>query len=531
MTTGWNFVSGESWKEYIQRSSITNDLDSSHRESAKSMINAISSQTTNILTGFNSLGSSIDGVFDQLNSNLGSGFNMVADRMNAVAGEIGNMNSAFQWGFSNMITHMEGMNESLDRLIRIAKTPVQTWAYNQFEIARENFRKKLYDNALKRLEKAVNGDQTSAGYEEEWRFHNMIGVIRLGFYDCDIDLVDPEKAEKEFLLAARYAEIDEPKSAAKAYLSAGWSAYVQGKLPEALKYTKKAISVDKNLTEGFFQLAKFYMADNKPQEALPYLKQSINESTEYIIKAAGDGDFKAKENDLNDFFNSMKQEAISALEPKIRPHLENAIKWSEEVDEVSECRGIIESWDTLLDGNGGLLDILNYDDEDLGKDVSTVKSLYEKGIVRKKIEKAIKEERIAVENKIDKSRCVFDLENLKEEFSASFFENKEMINISKFYNKLGFSLDNDKGTSQQFFISTFGKISLESVFLENRKIIEKYNEKLKYLKKHERDLSRNGSELISIVLKEMSTVPNEDKTIKEIILSCCDDKYAFLNYI
>jgi len=106
-----------------------------------------------------------------------------------------------------------------------------------------------------------------------------------------------------------------------------------------------------------------------------------------------------------------------------------------------------------------------------------------------------------------------------------------MINISKFYNKLGFSLDNDKGTSQQFFISTFGKISLESVFLENRKIIEKYNEKLKYLKKHERDLSRNGSELISIVLKEMSTVPNEDKTIKEIILSCCDDKYAFLGDI
>lgn len=47
------------------------------------------------------------------------------------------LNATFNWGFSEILTSLGLINESLESLIQIAKTPVQTWAYEQFEIARE----------------------------------------------------------------------------------------------------------------------------------------------------------------------------------------------------------------------------------------------------------------------------------------------------------------------------------------------------------------------------------------------------------
>jgi len=185
------------------------------------MIGAISGQTASILTGMESSTRAISEGMD-------AGFSSLAVQMDAIAGEISELNAGFQWGFGQMIAQMGGMNASLRELIQIAKTPVQTWAYNQFEIARENFRKGLFTNCIKRLDKAINGDQTSAGYEEDWRFHQMVGVVRLSFFGCEPGLIDLALAEEAFLLAASYARTDEPQEAAKALLSAGWSAFVQG---------------------------------------------------------------------------------------------------------------------------------------------------------------------------------------------------------------------------------------------------------------------------------------------------------------
>ena len=42
MAIGWNYMWGESWHEYIQRSMITNDLTTAQQESSRAMIGAIS---------------------------------------------------------------------------------------------------------------------------------------------------------------------------------------------------------------------------------------------------------------------------------------------------------------------------------------------------------------------------------------------------------------------------------------------------------------------------------------------------------
>jgi len=254
MASGWNYIWGESWKEYIQRSTITGDLERAQQQSTREMVGAISGHTASILTGMNlmggqlsssmdrgfaqvgssinQLGNAVGAGFDQLGATMSDGFGQLGSamydgfaqlggQMDQIAGEIAGLNASFQWGFGQMIAQMGGMNDSLNTLIKLAREEVQRLAYNHFEIARDAFRRQLYEDCLEELGKAISGDHVSSGYKLEWRFHQMQGVIRLGYFGCEPSLVDPAQAEQSFLLAAKYARADFPEEAAKAYLSAG----------------------------------------------------------------------------------------------------------------------------------------------------------------------------------------------------------------------------------------------------------------------------------------------------------------------
>ena len=383
MATGWNYMWGESWHEYLQRSTITNDLTMAQQESSRAMIGAISEQTFSILTG-------IESSTSVLSEGMYAGFSMLGGQMDMIAQEISGLNASFQWGFAQMIAQMGGMSASLQKLIQIAKTPVQTWAYNQFEIARENFRKGLYTNCLKRLDKAINGDQTSAGYEEEWRFHQMIGVVRLGFFGCEAKLIDLAQAEQAFLLAAGYAKVDEPQEAARAFLSAGWSAFVRGELPVALRHTEQAIALDANLTEALFQAAKIQMASGAPRLALPVLRKAIDQVPTYVVKAAADGDFRRHEEDLNSFYKGVRQEVFIALAPTVEQVLNETVEWAKTIREVAECAPMCDRWCELLGGSWGLLELLSYRKDGFDRDRQSVAGARLRGLARMDSERRAK---------------------------------------------------------------------------------------------------------------------------------------------
>jgi len=207
------------------------------------------------------------------------------------------------------------MADSLKELIKIAKTPTQTAAYEHFEIARDMYRKGLYAESLDELEKVLNGvPGVSSDYKYEWRVHQLIGVIRLGFADCDLNLVNLEEAESAFLNAGKYAKADYPQNAAIAYLSAGWAAYCQGKMSEALTHTENAMKLKPDFGEAIFQSAKILAAQNNIENAFPMLRKAIDLDLFYSIKASGDGDFKKHEAGLNQFISSLTTEKYKLLE-------------------------------------------------------------------------------------------------------------------------------------------------------------------------------------------------------------------------
>ncbi len=253
--------------------------------------------------------------FERISYSMDAGFDRLSDG-------ISELNATFHWGFGAILASIGHMNDTLSELVKIAKTPVQTVAFNHFEIARDAFRQGLYRESLEELDKAISGDHTSSGYKLEWRFHQMKGTLQLGFADCDMSLYDLGKAEESFLTAARYGKTDYPHDAGRAFLSAGWAAYCQGKMKEALAHTEQAMALHPEMGEVFFQASKVQMALGEVESALPMLAKAIEIDRFYALKAAGDGDFQQHDVQLRSFLDALRKEKYRQCVPKVKAALD-----------------------------------------------------------------------------------------------------------------------------------------------------------------------------------------------------------------
>ncbi len=259
----------------------------------------IAEQTRSIIASNEELQERHISVSENLSTEMSRGFERLSFDLQKISDGISELNATFIWGFSEMLTMVGSMRDSIEELVKIAKTPAQTWAYEQFEIARDAFRRGHYSDSLKHLDNAIDGYAGNTGYRLEYRFHFLLGVIRLGsFKNNASDIVDLARAKRAFIDAAEYAGYDQPREAGRALLSAGWAAYCEGMMTEAVQYTSRAVALNPQLAEAHFQLAKIQMHVDNPEDALPPLRRAIELDPEYSIKAAAEDDFKRENGDL-----------------------------------------------------------------------------------------------------------------------------------------------------------------------------------------------------------------------------------------
>lgn len=86
---------------------------------------------------------------------MNTGFDRLSYHLQDISSGISGLNATFHWGFGQLIAGIGHMNDVLSELLKIAKTPVQTVAFNHFEIARDAFRKGLLQESLEELDKAI----------------------------------------------------------------------------------------------------------------------------------------------------------------------------------------------------------------------------------------------------------------------------------------------------------------------------------------------------------------------------------------
>ncbi len=364
-----NYVWGTSLShaDYLQAQSFVCDVKSATRDAARKVSMDISHQTRDVIASNELLqreqmelltastdrtvGTLNDG-FERISYTVDAGFDRLSD-------DVSELNATFHWGFAAVLASIGHTNDTLSELVKMAKNPVQTVAFNHFEIARDAFRQGLYRESFEELDRAILGDHTSAGYEREWRFHQLRGILQLGFADCDMSLYDLAKAEKSFLAAARYGKTDYPHDAGRAFLSAGWAAYCQGKMKEALAHTKRAIKLHPAMGEGFFQASKIQMALGDVEKGLSLLAKAIDRDSFYALKAAGDGEFQLYDDMLRGFLDALRKEKYCQFLPKVKAVLDKltVVELAPDVADNNELR-LLRAF--LAEGaNWPLLDMLN----------------------------------------------------------------------------------------------------------------------------------------------------------------------------
>jgi hypothetical protein len=152
----------------------------------------------------------------------------VVQAVEGVRSAIYDVDRTLRWGFSEVLLALGGMNDTLQSLLVAVRTPAQTAAMEQFEVARDCVRKGLFPEALEAIGAALDGNSSSPGYKLEWRFHFLKGTLHLGSFDNHSpEIVDLALAEQCFLTAAKYARADYPRDAARALTAASWACFVR----------------------------------------------------------------------------------------------------------------------------------------------------------------------------------------------------------------------------------------------------------------------------------------------------------------
>jgi tetratricopeptide (TPR) repeat protein len=224
----------------------------------------------------------------------------VVEGLGTLDASINELSAKFDWGIARLEAALGGINDSLSDLVRLVGSPERTWAYEQFDMARDAFRRGLFPEALEYIERAINGDQHHTGYKIEHRFHHFLGIVRRGDYkNTSPDIVDLEKAERAYVNASRYAEADHKSDAARALCGAGWVAYCQGKIDVSETYTRRSLQFAKT-GEANYQLSKLLMHRNSVQAGLERLADAIQTDPLYGIRCFDDPDFQRHEPSVGD---------------------------------------------------------------------------------------------------------------------------------------------------------------------------------------------------------------------------------------
>lgn len=210
--------------------------------------------------------------------------------------------SILEWGFDATLIQLGRINDQLSEIRNLLQNPSLTWAYEQFNRARDRYRRGHYSDALESVDNALGGHGTELGDKTEHRFHYLRGIILLGSMENNSsEIVDLPEAETAFLKASKYAAHDFPFEAGDALMCAAHAANHQGRFSEAAGYAEKGLRFQQ--TAGLhYELARSLLALERQQDAAYHLLWAIRLDKNLVLKASGDPAFLIESGFLENVF-------------------------------------------------------------------------------------------------------------------------------------------------------------------------------------------------------------------------------------
>ena len=322
------------WIEHLQNQSYIEDVNKSFKDSTKKQTQDFSGFISQQTKEFNNsireasreqvlaIQESTNAVCGTLNA----GFDLLSDNLQDISysidelrSEVSAMSSMLNWKLSLLIEHQRITNLLLGNIAVLLRIPdIQKERQYHIEqgikfLKNAIFDSDFYEDSLNNLLKAEKIEPA-----DFFALHR-IGLIYL-YSQKHLEL---SKAEEYFKKAAKYAvaesnvgatittnylsgdlnknlaeqkpSIDSIKlQAAEAYMFAGRSCYIQGKLNEAAEYARKGFSLVPQLVEAGFTQAKALAANNDETQAALVLEKVINTDRFYSLKTLSDLDLCPK---------------------------------------------------------------------------------------------------------------------------------------------------------------------------------------------------------------------------------------------
>lgn len=238
----------------------------------EAVVDEIAAQTSLMTQGFRVLTNTMNDGLTQLHVDLGE-----------VNSQLAEISATLEAGFGRVETAIGALGTSLEELIKIARTPEQTWAFEQYFQAVTASRRLLFPEALESATRAIGGYGTHPGYGLEHRFHRLLGHIRWAAVEDDIR--DLAQAEKHYLDAVRLARSVSATETSACLLRAAQLAYGRGDAAAAFERASDALKLDQGGQQCFL-LAKYALAIGRDRaEAFGLLKQAISHSPTFFLLA------------------------------------------------------------------------------------------------------------------------------------------------------------------------------------------------------------------------------------------------------
>lgn len=211
-------------------------------------------------------------------------------------GQLDKLGAIFDQRLAAIAYNLSAIESSLNQLIAISKSPSTTWSNEQFELACDAFKRKLFPEALTLVQRAIDGHGTNAGNRLDHRYHYLRGLIYMGGLDSEHALLTNLcKAQQCFADTVRYAKGVSSSGESSALCSSSWIAASQGKFDEAHSYIMLASRIEPASPECRYLSSKLLAAKNKYAESQENLAKAICLRPELALRAFGDEHLRGAE--------------------------------------------------------------------------------------------------------------------------------------------------------------------------------------------------------------------------------------------
>jgi len=207
------------------------------------------------------------------------------------------LSSAFEWGFSEIIWHLEQENKILVEILKVLQSPLDSQAKELKKRAKEAYRNGWIDDALQDFLESEKKNRY------DFTVHQSLANIYL------FHKKEPEKALSYYKKAEKYATPKSPYYTSLSLLHIGLIKYLQEDFQEAYKASLKAVELSPELSEAHYQCAQYCAKLGKQEEAIEHLDKAIAKDRNYCIKADSEKDFDLMKDRLQRFFKVKRNEA------------------------------------------------------------------------------------------------------------------------------------------------------------------------------------------------------------------------------